>query len=158
MSGPVEGLSAGITNDSSTDSFSVSISWSEPSEPNGVILQYNYTVSSTDTNTAIVSGSTGNTSVVESMLTVIEPFTNYTVGVVAINSAGEGEESTVTVESPQTGELTRPIPYTLTSSQISYGYLMLPTCIYVLSNVNATCNYIPSVLLATLTFAHQSIC
>ena len=116
MSGPVEGLSAGITNDSSSDSFSVSISWSEPSEPNGVILQYNYTVSSTDTNTAIVSGSTGSgssTSVVESMLTVIEPFTNYTVGVVAINSAGEGQESNVTVESPQTGELTcktRPIP------------------------------------------------
>ena len=113
----MEGLSAGITNDSSSDSFSVSISWSEPSEPNGVILQYNYTVSSTDTNTApLVSGSTGSgssTSVVESMLTVIEPFTNYTVGVVAINSAGVGEESTVTVESPQTGELTcktRPIP------------------------------------------------
>ncbi|CAI8003305.1 Phosphatidylinositol phosphatase PTPRQ [Geodia barretti] len=102
LSGPVEGLSAGITNDSSSDSFSVSISWSEPSEPNGVILQYNYTVSSTDTNTAIVSGSTGNTSVVESMLTVIEPFTNYTVGVVAFNSAGEGQESSVTVESPQT--------------------------------------------------------
>ena len=109
MSGPVGSLSANITHDSSSDSFSVSISWSEPSEPNGVILHYNYTVSSNETITAIVRGSTGSgssTSVVESMLSVIEPFTSYTVGVVAVNSAGEGEESSVTVESPQTGELT----------------------------------------------------
>ena len=106
VSGPVEVLTANITHDTISDSFTISISWSEPTEPNGVIQQYNYTVFNTDTNTAVVTNFTvsGSTSVVESMLSSIEPYTNYTVTVVAINSVGKGDSSTLIVESPQTGK------------------------------------------------------
>ena len=101
VSDPVENLTASFTHDSG--SFSISISWSEPIEPNGVILRYNYTVFDTETTTELLAGSTESTSVVVTMLSGVEPFTNYTVGVFAVNSAGGGQDSTITSLSPETG-------------------------------------------------------
>ena len=110
----MEGLTANITHNSTSDSFSISISWSEPFEPNGVITQYRYTVSNSSTGTTIVSDSTTSTEVNDLMLSGAEPYTNYTVTVVPVNSAGDGMDSTITLLSPQTGKLVKALcDYTL---------------------------------------------
>ena len=114
MSGPVGGLTTSITHDSTSDSFSISISWSESSDPNGVITQYRYTVSNSDTGATIVDDSTMSTEVIDMMLSGAEPYTNYTVTVVPVNSAGDGMDSTITVLSPQSGKLVNALcEYTL---------------------------------------------
>ena len=109
VSGPVEGLTANITHNSTSETFSISISWSEPFEPNGVITQYRYTVSNSDTGATIVNDSTTSTDteVVDLMLSGAEPYTNYTVTVVPVNSDGDGMDFTITVLSPQTGKLVK---------------------------------------------------
>ena len=89
-----------------SDSFRLSISWTEPSEPNGLILSYDYTVSETEgDSTVIESGSTTETSITDEALSGVETFTNYTVSVLARNSAGPGQESSITLISPETSEL-----------------------------------------------------
>ena len=101
--GPVGSLMASISYTS--DSFRLSISWIEPSEPNGLILSYDYTVSETEgDSTVIESGSTTETSITDEALSGVEAFTNYTVSVLARNSAGAGQESTITLLSPETSE------------------------------------------------------
>ena len=87
-----------------SDSFRLSISWTEPSEPNGLILSYNYTVSETATGSEVGLGSTTETSVTDVVMSGVVAFTNYTVSVVAINSAGAGQESAITLISPETSE------------------------------------------------------
>ena len=87
-----------------SDSFRLSISWTEPSEPNGLILSYNYTVSETATGSEVGLGSTTSTSITDVTLSGVVAFTNYTVSVVAINSAGAGQESAITLISAETSE------------------------------------------------------
>ena len=84
-------------------SFILSISWTEPSEPNGIILSYNYTISETATGSEVGLGSTTETSITDVALSGVVAFTNYTVSVVAINLAGSGQESSVTLISAETG-------------------------------------------------------
>ena len=101
-SGPVEGLTATITDTSG--SFKISISWSAPLEPNGIIKLYNYTVTNTVTSLEVALGSELSTSVGDVSLSGAEAYTNYTVSVFAVNSAGAGEDSIITLLSPETGE------------------------------------------------------
>ena len=102
-SGPVEGLAATVTH--ASGSFNISISWSAPLEPNGIIKLYNYTVTDTATSLEVaLVGSELSTSVDDVSLSGGEAYTNYTVSVFAVNSAGAGEDSTITSLSPDTGE------------------------------------------------------
>ena len=87
------------------DPFNITISWTAPEEPNGDITHYIYTVTDTDTSALIIGDSTTETSIVDLPLTNVVPFTNYTVSVLAVNSAGNGEDSTITTVSPETGKV-----------------------------------------------------
>ena len=101
-SGPVEGLAAIITH--ASGSFKISISWSAPLEPSGIIKLYNYTVTNTATSLEVALGSELSTSVGDVTLSGAEAYTNYTISVFAVNSAGAGEDSIITLLSPETGE------------------------------------------------------
>ena len=80
----------------------VLISWNEPIKPNGVITSYEVTVAQTD-NSNILANDSVTLPVV--MLTLMpQPFTNYTVTVTASTSAGRGEDTTITYESPEAGK------------------------------------------------------
>ena len=76
--------------------------WDEPIYPNGEIESYEVTVVQTDNpSNDVYSNNVTDLSVTESVMVL--PFTNYTVSVAASTSAGQGEESTFTIESPQAG-------------------------------------------------------
>ena len=85
--------------------FDITISWTAPEEPNGIITHYIYTVTDTETSQVIASGNTLETSVDDLTLMNAEPFTSYTVSVFAVNAAGNGEDSTIVIVSPQTGKV-----------------------------------------------------
>ena len=101
VSGPVANLAATIVATTSTDTHNITISFEPPPEPNGVVIQYSYSIS--DTTQTVASGMITMTSI-EEISTQIEPYTNYTVSVAAMNPAGMGEESSVTVVSPEAGK------------------------------------------------------
>ena len=101
--GPVANLAATIVATTSTDTHNITISFEPPPEPNGVVIQYSYAISDTQTTQTVASGMVTMTSI-EEISTQIEPYTNYTVSVAAMNPAGVGEESSVTVVSPQAGK------------------------------------------------------
>ena len=70
--------------------LNVTISWGPPSNPNGVILGYNYSLMQTNDLDVIIEYT--NTTMLSAELTVmVAPFTNYTATVVAFTSAGSGE-------------------------------------------------------------------
>ena len=83
----------------------LSINWTEPSEPNGIILHYNYTLSETTIDSEVGLGSTTETSVTDVALSGVVAFTNYTVSVVAINTAGAGQKSAIILISAETGKV-----------------------------------------------------
>ena len=71
--------------------------------PNGVIQTYNVTIYETaNPSNAVYSDSTLTAPNVMTSVMVL-PFTDYTVSVAASTSAGQGEESTVTLTSPEAG-------------------------------------------------------
>ena len=84
-------------------SVDVSISWSPPSQPNGVITDYSVTVYRSDNISDIVYRNTMATDTVVTASVEVSPFTNYTVSVSASTAAGEGESEEVTITSPQAG-------------------------------------------------------
>ena len=81
----------------------ITITWTQPMYPNGVIQTYSVTVFETaNTSNMVYSDSTLIDPNVTTSVMVL-PFTDYTVSVAASTSAGRGDESTVTVESPEAG-------------------------------------------------------
>ena len=90
--------------DSSTQLLTVDITvtWTEPMYPNGVIQTYKVTVNQTDDSSFVYSSNTQTDTTVTASVMVL-PFTNYTVTVVASTSAGQGEGETVTLTAPQAG-------------------------------------------------------
>lgn len=100
-SGPVENLMADIMRAGS--SFTITIMWSPPMEPNGVITNYTYTVTDAS-DTVLVSDTTNETFVMDLNVMDIEPHMDYTLSVIAVNSAGNGMDSQISVLSPQTGK------------------------------------------------------
>ena len=102
--GPVENIVFTITG--TMLPFMIVIVWDAPTEPNGAILQYTYTITDTEGGSLILNGSTTDTFVNGlTMDTSIQPYTQYTLTVVAMTSAGEGESSSATVQSPETGKI-----------------------------------------------------
>ena len=81
----------------------ITITWTQPMYPNGVIQTYSVTVFETANPSNMVYND--STLIDPNVMTsvMVLPFTNYTVSVAASTSAGQGEEDTVTVESPEAG-------------------------------------------------------
>ena len=83
--------------------LNLDIVWREPLMQNGVITAYSVTVYQTnDLSDIVYSNDTLIAPNVTASVMVLA-FTNYTVSVAASTSAGQGNESTVTVESPEAG-------------------------------------------------------
>ena len=79
------------------------ITWEVPVYPNGIITTYSVTVYQTDNSSDILFGDSTLTSPNVTASVMVPAYTNYTVSVAASTSAGEGDESTVTITSPQAG-------------------------------------------------------
>ena len=108
--GMVENLDADFVTDGSVFNsednlwtIDIGITWEVPVYPNGIITTYSVTVSQTDNSSDIIFSSSTLTApnVTESVM--VPAYTNYTVSVAASTSAGEGNESTITITSPQAG-------------------------------------------------------
>ena len=108
--GPVQDLTASFDEDLSFNpdtrihTVEISISWSPPTQPNGEITGYNVTVYRTDNTSDIVYNNTMVTDTTVSPQVMVFPFTDYTVSVSASTSAGEGEATEITIESPEAGK------------------------------------------------------
>ena len=88
----------------SISSTAISVEWNEPVILNGVIRYYSITYYPTDdsSNTITVNTTDDVTSI---MITMLAPFTNYTITVVAVTVA-EGDASVpVIVRTDEAGEL-----------------------------------------------------
>ena len=109
--GPVQDLNASFNEssltfdpDSRMHTVDIVISWDPPTQPNGEITGYNVTVYRTDDLSDVVYNNTMVTDTTISPQVMVLPFTDYTVSVSASTSAGEGEATEVTIESPEAGE------------------------------------------------------
>ena len=92
----------------------LSILWSQPPYPNGDILSYEVIVTRTSDPSVVIYGeNVTDTEVMPSVMAL--PFTDYTVSVAASTSAGQGDESTVSITSPQAGT------YVESSATFSYA-------------------------------------
>ena len=82
----------------------MTITWNEPSNPNGDITSYEVTVYQTDNSSDIVytNDSLAVPNVTQSVMVL--PFTNYTVTVAAATSAGQGDKTSFTIQSPEAGK------------------------------------------------------
>ena len=105
--------------------FNITISWTAPEEPNGIITHYIYTVTDTETDQVIASGNTVQTSVDDLTLMNAEPFTSYTVSVFAVNAAGNGEDSTIVRVSPQTGKVVTNTAILFVPTMFVYVYIRI---------------------------------
>ena len=107
MPGSVEDLTltfdAVYNSTANTLSLNASISWSEPLQPNGEVEAYTYSIE--DTSGAVVSAPS-NTSVVAVVVLGVEaaPYVELTAMVFAYTEAGPGNDSTVTMFTPQAGQ------------------------------------------------------
>ena len=107
--GPVQNVELVFLNTDNFDRVSnmynlnVNISWEAPSNPNGVILGYNYSLMETSNSNVIIEYT--NTTMLSAELSVmVAPFTNYTAVVVAFTSAGRGEPVMEVALSPEPGK------------------------------------------------------
>ena len=89
--------------DTRMHTLEISISWDPPTQPNGEIAGYTVIVYRTDNTSDIVYNNTMVTDTTVSPQVMVFPFTDYTVSVSASTSAGEGEATEVTIESPEAG-------------------------------------------------------
>ena len=71
--------------------LNVNIFWDPPSNPNGVILGYNYSLMETSNTNNVIIEYTNTTMLSAEQSVMVAPFTNYTAVVVAFTSAGRGE-------------------------------------------------------------------
>ena len=106
----VENLGAAFISDGSVFNsmnnmwtIDIDITWEEPVNPNGVITAYNVTVYQTDDLSDIVYSNDMLTTPNVTASVEVPAYTNYTVSVAASTSAGQGDESTVSITSPEAG-------------------------------------------------------
>ena len=71
--------------------LNVNISWEAPSNPNGVILGYNYSLMETSDLDNMIIEYTNTTLLSAEQSVMVTPFTNYTATVVAFTSEGSGD-------------------------------------------------------------------
>ena len=83
----------------------VNISWEAPTDPNGVILGYNYSLMETSNTNNVIIEYTNTTLLSAEQSVMVAPYTNYTATVVAFTSAGSGESVMQVALSPEAGAL-----------------------------------------------------
>ena len=109
--GPVQNVELVFLNTDNFDSISniynlnVNISWETPSNPNGVILGYNYSLMETSNSNNVIIEYTNTTMLSVEPSVMVAPFTNYTATVVAFTSAGSGEPVIEVALSPEASKL-----------------------------------------------------
>ena len=86
--------------------LNVNISWEAPTDPNGVILGYNYSLTETSNSSNVIIEYTNTTLLSAEQSVMVAPFTNYTATVVAFTSAGGGEPVMKVALSPEAGKFT----------------------------------------------------
>ena len=108
--GPVRNITASFVDaDSVFDpitrmlNLNIDIAWIEPINPNGVITAYNVTVYQTDNSSDVVFSNAAVTDLAVTESVMVLPYTNYTVTVAASTSAGQGDETTIIILSPEAG-------------------------------------------------------
>ena len=113
MPGPVRNLNveyiAELTNFNSESrmyNLIVNISWEAPSNPNGVILGYNYSLLQTSNSDNVIIQNTNTTMLSAELSVMVTPFTNYTATVVAFTSSGGGEPVLQVALSPEASKFT----------------------------------------------------
>ena len=80
-----------------TESSHVTISWSQPAEPRGLILHYGYTVTDIEHSKVVARGNVTET-LVKDLTIRGDP---HSVSVRTVNSAGEGDDTTIIVSSTE---------------------------------------------------------
>ena len=136
MPGPVQNLNveyiAELTNFNSESRMYyliVNISWEAPSNPNGVILGYNYSLMETSNSNNVIIEYT-NTALLSAELSVmVAPFTNYTATVVAYTSEGSGESAVQVVVSPEAGKFMFVVRFQFVGYQSPCGFSVI-NCFY----------------------------
>ena len=115
-----------------TSSVSISVSWAEPSEPNGIIVQYNlyYTKQGEQERNRAVPAIPKTNSYME-VLSGLQAFTNYTVSVSAETRIGEGNRTDIltilthpSISSPPTSVSTEAL--NSTTIILMWGYPVNP--------------------------------
>ena len=101
--------------------LNVNISWEAPSNPNGVILGYNYSLMETSDLDNIIIEYTSTTLLSVEQSVMVAPFTNYTATVVAFTSAGSGELVVQVVISPEAGKFM----FVVRSQFVGYQFLTI---------------------------------
>ena len=81
----------------------ISITWTQPMYPNGQIDSYNVTVYETAAASNVVYSNDAVTDTSVTASVEVPAYTDYTVSVAASTSAGQGEEATVNITSPEAG-------------------------------------------------------
>ena len=89
----------------SLSSTSLYLSWEPPSQPNGVIIDYNYTCSDDNATMSYNKSDmmTNSSSLRNAILTGLEPFRQYTCNVTASTVAGAGPPASVSNVTGQAG-------------------------------------------------------
>ena len=87
------------------NSSSLYLSWEPPSQPNGVIIDYNYTCSDDNATISYYSSDmmSYSSSLRNATLTGLEPFRQYTCNVTAATAAGVGPPASVSNVTGQAG-------------------------------------------------------
>ena len=85
--------------------LNVNISWEAPSNPNGVILGYNYSLMETSNSSNVIIEYTNTALLSVRQSVMVAPFTNYTATVVALTNAGSGEPVMDVALSPEASKL-----------------------------------------------------
>ena len=108
--GPVRNIAASFVDaDSVFDpitrmlNLSIDIEWIEPIYPNGVITAYSVTVYQSDDSSDVVYSNDAVTDLTVTESVMVLPFTDYTVTVAASTLAGQGDETTIIILSPEAG-------------------------------------------------------
>lgn len=110
--GPVQNLNVTFLTDSAifdnvsrTYDLNITISWEEPLDPGGEILNYSYSLQETDSPDNATISETNTTSLSVERNVSVAPFTRYTVTVVVYTGAGRGVEAMEEAVSPEAGLL-----------------------------------------------------
>jgi len=93
----VPSMVVNLTKEGVTDT-SISLSWKEPVDRNGIIVSYLVEWGESDDSDEKKNDSHLNTADLNYNITNLRPYTNYTVSVYATTSAGQGPHSPITVE------------------------------------------------------------
>ncbi len=83
---------------------SITVSWMVPEIPNGNIIRYELTISSSSLEASGLGSFNITSQTLEYVATMLSPFTNYTFEVAAVTGAGRGNSVTATNRTDESGK------------------------------------------------------